>query len=83
MKLLLTAVTLALGLLAAAPANAVPSTNAVAVVAAAETAPVEPVHYYGYRRGYAYGYIAPRFVYVPRVYGFYVGPRYGYRYRRY
>ena len=80
MKALLSAAVLALGLAAASPANAVPVANPADAAPAAAGRAVEHVHY-RYRGYYAYDF-GPRFVYVPRVYGYYYAPRYrSYRHR--
>jgi hypothetical protein len=80
MKALLTATVLALAVAVASPANALPAANPADVKPAAAVSAVDQVHYRN--RGYAYYDYGPRFVYVPRVYGYYYAPRYRY-YRRY
>lgn len=84
MRALLIAAAIAFAALVAAPAGAAPlaTPSSTTVVATTPSVAVEPVHY-RYRRGYYY--YGPRFVYVPRVYGYYYAPRHHYyrHYRRY
>ena len=80
MKALLSAAVLAAGIAAASPANALPVASPAGATPAAAGSAVEQIHY-RYRGYYAYDF-GPRFVYVPRVYGYYFAPRYrNYRHR--